>query len=111
MSKTLVDILEKGLVSKKKALFFFSFTFTATILSVLFILYRKFNFDGCTLTWNKPEQFGEAKLSGYLMTINRSEIVNLPANSSSYTFTEGKLCHKYTFTLKVSLLDSSTFIA
>ncbi|KAJ8046670.1 Titin [Holothuria leucospilota] len=64
------------------------------------LVLQKFNFDGCTLTWSKPEQFGEAKLSGYLMTINGSEIVNIPANTSSYSFTEGKLGQKYTFTLK-----------
>ena len=46
-------------------------------------------------------QFGNAHLIGYQLRLNGKDHDKLPAGTSTYLFTAGKMCKEYTFTLKV----------
>ncbi|XP_071816673.1 uncharacterized protein [Apostichopus japonicus] len=78
---------------------------TSAPIATPVIVMQESNFEGCTITWQKPEQFGGARLNGYLLTINQETInqqerLSLPVDTLSYTLRNGKMCQKYTFILK-----------
>ena len=62
---------------------------------------RSCTYSGCILEWEKPMQFGNAHLIGYQLRLNGKDHDKLPAGTSTYLFTAGKMCKEYTFTLKV----------
>ncbi|XP_071807417.1 uncharacterized protein [Asterias amurensis] len=61
---------------------------------------RSCTYSGCILEWEKPMQFGNAHLIGYQLRLNGKDHDKLPAGTSTYLFTAGKMCKEYTFTLK-----------
>ncbi|XP_036357779.1 uncharacterized protein LOC115211041 isoform X2 [Octopus sinensis] len=61
------------------------------------VILRACNFQYISIEWNRPLEYGEAKINGYLVFINNILEANLPDDQTAYTFTEGEWCKEYSF--------------
>ncbi|XP_033744669.1 uncharacterized protein LOC117330483 isoform X1 [Pecten maximus] len=58
---------------------------------------RACNFRYISVQWEKPTTYGDALVTGYKVFVNGIIVHTLNADQTSYTYTEGKWCHEYTF--------------
>ncbi|ESO91438.1 hypothetical protein LOTGIDRAFT_153880 [Lottia gigantea] len=72
----------------------------APILSI-----RASNFRYLAIQWEKPSEYGDAIIAGYKVFVNGIVEAHLAADQLSYTFTNGRWCHEYSFQVQAMTSD------
>jgi len=70
-------------------------------ISTYVLSYRACNFRYVAVQWDKPNTYGDALITGYKVFVNGIVQHTLNADQLSFTYTEGKWCHEYTFQVQV----------